>query len=150
MGIGDKIGHTDLDLVSKSMRPDGLILKPSRPLVAPDYLIWDMSPRQASGTTEYETWSEVAGHRFGIILCYNPGEPEQEIRSHHLENYQFQLDDSTDFIATFVTYKNNHLVRNQTLKPRKWTRKQPLRSTYTEGFKAEDEMVLVRPNKKSF
>ena len=35
-------GYTDMDLVKRSIRPDGLILKPSRPLTYPDYLIWEL------------------------------------------------------------------------------------------------------------
>ena len=65
VGIGDKIGMTNLNVISRSMRADGLILKPSRPLVVPDYLVWELDT--VGGTTEYETWSEVAGNRFGII-----------------------------------------------------------------------------------
>ena len=146
VGIGDKIGHTDTDLVSKSVRPDGLLLKPSRPLVTPDFLIWEMSPREASGTTEYETWSEVAGQRFGIIMCYNPGKPEQNLRLHYLENYQFQLDENADYIATLVSYKNNQPVRNRTIMSRKWTKKQPLHNNEFNEVTAGNGTLVVRIN----
>ena len=54
--------------------PDGRILKPSRPLAIPDFLIWELDTAlYLNGTTEFETWSEVSGYRFGIILGYNPG-----------------------------------------------------------------------------
>ena len=56
---------------------DGLILKPSRPLAVPDYMLWNvtgvMGDNHSNDTAEFETYSEVSGIRFGIILAYNPG-----------------------------------------------------------------------------
>ena len=61
--------------------PDGRILKPSRPLAIPDFLIWELDTAlYLNGTTEFETWSEISGYRFGIILGYNPGKNNKIIK----------------------------------------------------------------------
>ena len=39
VGISDKIGETNVQLVNRSIMADGKILRPSRPIAIPDYLI---------------------------------------------------------------------------------------------------------------
>ena len=119
VGISDKINHTNVELVAKSTRPDGLILKPSRPLVVPDFLIWDLE-LHSNGTIEYETWSEVARHKFGIILVYNQGSANKQTREYHLQNYQFQKGVKLNYTATFVEYKGNEQTKLDQTKTMKW------------------------------
>ena len=103
-------------------------MKPSRPLVVPDFLVWELDTRlYLNGTTEYETWSEVAGQRFGIIMAYNPGVPDNSSRVHHLGNYQFQRDRTCDFMATMVTYDESKPIGKELISTsRRWSHKQPL------------------------
>ena len=62
VAVGDKIDETDLKLLHKSIMPNGRILKPSYPMVIPDYLIWTLDTKKhLNGTTEYETMCTVQG-----------------------------------------------------------------------------------------
>ena len=117
VGIGDKIGMTDLSVISRSMRVDGLILKPSRPLVVPDYMVWEVA-QVKSKKIEYETWSEVAGHRFGIILLYDPSGLTEA--THYLENYQFNRQE-TDYTAKVAGFNRYKLETRQ-----RWSQNSPL------------------------
>ena len=144
VGISDKIGHTDMNLVAKSIRPDGLILKPSRPLVIPDFLIWELDTRlYLNGTTEYETWSEVAGQRFGIIMGYNPGKPDKVSRQHILSNYQFQRNTTCDYIATLVTYPENKPLEKRLVSSQKWKRNEPLSHNTFRDMQEQQGIILV-------
>ena len=79
-------------MVAKSIMADGLILKPSRPLAVPDYMLWDKNGTMdakdtiSNETSEFETYSEVSGTRFGIILAYNSG--NETIRSGSKRQYR--------------------------------------------------------------
>ena len=65
VAVGDKIDETDLKLLHKSIMPNGRILKPSYPMVIPDYLIWTLDTKNhLNGTTEYETMCTVQGSYF--------------------------------------------------------------------------------------
>ena len=105
-----------------SVMPNGRILKPSRPLVVPDFLVWDVEPHPGNGTSEYETWSEVAGRKFGIILCYTTKIGSQ--RTHRIENYHFQKDRSTEVMAAVKKYDDND-VESTTVQA--WTSRNPLK-----------------------
>ncbi|CAG5110825.1 Oidioi.mRNA.OKI2018_I69.chr2.g5182.t1.cds [Oikopleura dioica] len=90
VGISDRVGYTNDDLVSKSIRPDGKILKPSRPIACPDHLLWELNPWEVNnGTSEFETYSELNGHRWGIILLYKNVTEKTVHRSHNLRNFHF-------------------------------------------------------------
>ena len=86
------VGYTNEKLVAKSIMADGLILKPSRPLAVPDYMLWDKNGTMdakdtiSNETSEFETYSEVSGTRFGIILAYNSG--NETIRSGSKRQYR--------------------------------------------------------------
>ena len=49
VGISDKIGKTNVELVNRSMMIDGKILRPSRPIAIPDYLIPQLETYLESG-----------------------------------------------------------------------------------------------------
>ena len=49
VGISDKIGKTNVELVNRSMMIDGKILRPSRPIAIPDYLIPKLETYLESG-----------------------------------------------------------------------------------------------------
>ena len=69
-----------MTIVNRSIRADGLILKPSRPIAMPDFRIFDIATYNGSYNgysqkeekfndfREFETWSVVSGIRFGIIM----------------------------------------------------------------------------------
>lgn len=101
---------------------NGKILKPSRPLVVPDFLIWDVEPHPVNGTSEYETWSEVAGQKFGIILCYTTDLGKQ--RTLRIENYHFQKDRNTEVIAAVQKYDDND-ADSRSVEP--WSPQKPLK-----------------------
>ena len=105
-----------------SIMANGKVLKPSRPLVVPDFLVWDVEPHPTNGTSEYETWSEVAGQKFGIILCYTTDLGEQ--RSHRIENYHFQKDHNAEVMAAVQKHNDND-VDSLTVQP--WSPQKPLK-----------------------
>ena len=53
---------------------------------------------------EYETWSEVAGYRFGIILSWFPSELSP--RKYSLCNYQFQRNSTMEYTSTMVVFRD--------------------------------------------
>ena len=91
-----------MTLVERSINKDGLILKPSRPLATPDYLLWQNS----SSNVELETFSEIDGWRFGIILLSNVGRVNLDIK-----NYQF-FSQHREYVS--VEFKNGKY------RPRRW------------------------------
>ena len=145
VGISDKIGYTDMKLVAKSIRPDGLVLKPSRPLVVPDFLIWELDTRlYLNGTTEYETWSEVAGQKFGIIMGYNPGQPENKERVHHLGNYQFQRDTTCDYMATIVKYDEGKPIGKEVIETKRWNQDGTLKHNHFTNNVSQGLIVVSK------
>lgn len=101
VGISDRVGFTNHTLVNMSIRPDGKILKPSRPIACPDYLLWQLNPWQVNnGTSEFETYSELNGYRWGILLVYRNESENAVLRSHNLKNYQFARASKSDFVVT--------------------------------------------------
>ena len=119
VGFSDKIGHTNMDLINMSIMPNGKILKPSRPLVVPDFLVWELNANgHSDGISEYETWSQIGNHKFGIILSYNPKKLKQPKRN--LRNYQFQKDSKLDFMAASFSRESN-LIDGKLIHLQKWT-----------------------------
>ena len=101
VGISDKIGLTNMTLVNKSIRADGLVLKPSVPVAMPDYATWDikLAPssldkhgrhwRDINTTNIYETYTEIAGIQWGIMVEFNPGVSQHKPLSHQMELFKF-------------------------------------------------------------
>ena len=134
-----------MDLVSKSIMPDGLILKPSRPLGVPDFLLWELDTKlYMNGTSEFESWSEVAGIRFGILLGFNPGSPDKTPRFYHLHNYDFQKNHKADYHTTVVTrHKGEEKMKNV-----KWTYETPLRTNMFQQIADHESIMLVSFHRK--
>ena len=109
---------------------DGLILKPSRPLAVPDYMIWDknatMGDDHSNDTAEFETFSEVSGTRFGIILAYNPGNEtiSSNWKPRHLRNYQFTK--NNDHVVDYMTTMASIYETGTEIDHVKWHHNQPL------------------------
>ena len=83
------VGKVNSTLVNRSITPDGLVLKPSRPLATPDYLISSQS--KDDNVLQFETFSEISGWRFGIILVYSilPRNVPQPLQVFDIKNYKF-------------------------------------------------------------
>ena len=129
-----------MGLVSKSIMPDGLILKPSRPLGVPDFLVWELDTKiYMNGTSEFESWSEVSGIRFGILLGFNPGSPDETSRVYHLHNYGFQKYQKCDYHTTVV--KRNS--REEIVKNVRWTNDKPLRTNMFQEIEDHKWIMLV-------
>lgn len=121
VGISDEIGKTDMDLLGKSMMIDGRILRPSRPLGVPNILIYDLNPRlDLNKTNIFETWSEIATFRFGIILEYNP-----ELNATHrsLYHFDFQNGQDSEEYQTLLTMISHYAEVSALTK---WTSEKPL------------------------
>jgi len=74
---GDRIGYTDPDFLARFHTQDGTILKPSKPAMAVDAQILqavfggDLGPEGEV----WSTYSEVGGHRFGVIFATDMKKP---------------------------------------------------------------------------
>lgn len=74
-------------IVNKTMMPNGKILKPSRPLTVPNYMMHVYDEKQEiNGVTEYETWSLIGSQKFGIILINSESPSNQSLQ---IKNYNF-------------------------------------------------------------
>ena len=120
VGISDKIGLTNMTLVNKSIRADGLVLKPSAPISMPDYATWDikLNPikdkhgrnwRDINTTSIFETYTSVSGIKWGIMVEFNPGADSMrnEPISHYMNHYKFSRD------QPFETYFVSHVTLNK-------------------------------------
>jgi len=133
-----------MDLVAMSIRQDGLILKPSRPLGVPDFLLWELDTKlYMNGTSEFESWSEISGIRFGILIGFNPGSPDKSSRFYHLHNYDFQKYHKSDYHTTIVT----HQAHSETVTTAKWTYNKPLRTSVFQNTEKNGPILLVSSKK---
>ncbi|KAK6165977.1 hypothetical protein SNE40_022776 [Patella caerulea] len=73
VGLGDKVGHSNPNLIMRSCNAEGLILKPSKPITAIDKQIQQMAFGGNIGPEGkiYTTYSNIDNHIFGIILAAN-------------------------------------------------------------------------------
>ncbi|KAK3600158.1 hypothetical protein CHS0354_012281 [Potamilus streckersoni] len=71
VGPSDKIGATDVTMLMRCCNRDGLILKPSRPLMAIDQQLIKAAFPSFSGVDGevWTTFSEISGLKFGILLA---------------------------------------------------------------------------------
>ena len=89
------------------MMPNGMILKPARPLAIPDYLIFSLDTKKIlNGTTEYESWTIVSGTTFGMILAYAefPNPNATFYGEYHLKHYHFQKRQQQRYQAAIVQF----------------------------------------------
>lgn len=123
--------------------PNGKVLKPSIPLVIPDFLLWTLDTKKyLNGTTEYETLCELSGKTFGIIM----GFAEQNIdstRSYYLENYRFQHDQKSDYKAVV---KAQFGEGEPIIEHHRWTYYKPIDIDHFRNINKHEELVLVRIN----
>ena len=90
------VGKIDSDLIRWSITPEGLILKPSRPLAVPDFLI--ATQTKDSDIVQLETLSEISGWNFGILLLNGKGPLDLAMK-----NYQFHQQKS------YLAYTYHHI-----------------------------------------
>ncbi|KAI0565780.1 Ribonuclease kappa [Gracilaria domingensis] len=80
VGIGDRLGRTDRNIVSKCCRPDGLLIKPDLPITAMEY-----SMRNGDGflwgATHSSAWKYILVVRTGMKACLDETQdiPAQEV-----------------------------------------------------------------------
>ncbi len=70
VGVGDKSGFSNVDLIMKTCNAEGLLLKPSRPLTSIDHTFKSRAFDKSFGAlgTIQSTWSLVSEHLFDIVL----------------------------------------------------------------------------------
>ncbi|MDQ1436056.1 MAG: hypothetical protein QOF59_2872 [Actinomycetota bacterium] len=81
VGIGDRIGVADVDLVRRTCRADGLLVRPDVPIAATDRAaidapVWTGAPLVAS------THSQHSAGRWGYVLACNVGMDKQALEAH--------------------------------------------------------------------
>ena len=89
-----------MTLINRSITPDGLVLKPSRPLATPNYRIW---PKNAP-IDEFETLTRVSNWTFGIILAHCDDE-KASMLDLNIRNYHFH-NESQDYIVGLYNDKD--------------------------------------------
>ena len=90
-------------------------------------------------TSEFESWSEISGIKFGIILAYNPGHPNSIIKDLHLHNYHFQRKQKMEYMTTMVTSNG----KSNTVTHSKWNYDKPLKLNKVTG--KDDQILIVSP-----
>lgn len=77
VGVSDRIGYSDFDLIMRLTTDDGLLLKPSRPATAIDSQIiqgafgGNIGPKGEVWTT----FSDISGFTFGVVLAMKLSQP---------------------------------------------------------------------------
>ena len=94
----------------------------------------DFSVPYTNNTIEYETWSEITGQRFGIVLNWVPS--ENFPRQYHLCNYQFQRNSTMEYTSTMVVFRDG--LSEDNLNSQIWSHQKPLKSSLArkEGQKS--------------
>ena len=94
----------------------------------------DFSVPYTNSTIEYETWSEITGQRFGIVLNWVPS--ENFPRQYHLCNYQFQRNSTMQYTSTMVVFRDG--LSEDNLNTQIWSHQKPLKSSLArkEGQKS--------------
>lgn len=72
VGPSDSIGFTNVTLLNRTMSSDGLLLQPSRPMMAADGYILNLAfPSENIGITRlvWSTYSNVSGAIYGSVLA---------------------------------------------------------------------------------
>ncbi len=87
VGIGDRIGRTEPEVVRRTCRADGVLLKPDRPLAALDTCLLG-GPARGDGLL----WADSASGEWRYVLAIDTGPEERAIRD------RLQLD------ATMLVY----------------------------------------------
>lgn len=68
LGVGDRAGNMDIDLIRKSCRSDGRLLHPSKPLTVVDGYFFSADYREV-----WTTYSDVSSTYFGVIFLAEVG-----------------------------------------------------------------------------
>ena len=69
VGPGDKIDEVDVNLIMKSCRSDGKLLKPDKPVTAIDLQIAAMAFTAAPFGQLWSTYTNIGDYQFGIVLA---------------------------------------------------------------------------------
>ena len=114
----DAIGMTDIALLSKSHRSDGLLLKPDRPAFSLDASMVERVFGSADGPDARQithTYSEVNGHRWHVLLV------AEESHGYQLQLAQVQAMPDTRFV-TYYYHNGSSSLPTLT----EWTSSSPL------------------------
>jgi hypothetical protein len=79
VGIGDRIGEADVDLVRRTCRADGVLVRPDVPIAATDAAAFT-APVWAGGLLVGAAHTEHAAGRWGYVLACNVGMEQQPVR----------------------------------------------------------------------
>jgi len=100
VGIGDRIGEADVDLIRRTCRADGVLVRPDVPVAAIDHAsfaapVWSGEPIVAS------THSQHSAGRFGYVVSCNVGNDQQPRRTRVALTSLGEDVPGTDVVALF-------------------------------------------------
>jgi hypothetical protein len=81
VGIGDRIGVADVDLVRRTCRADGVLVRPDVPIAATDRAAFD-APVWTGAPLLASTHSQHSAGRWGYVLACNVGMDGQPLEAH--------------------------------------------------------------------
>jgi hypothetical protein len=81
VGIGDRIGVADVDLVRRTCRADGVLVRPDVPIAATDRAAFD-APVWTGAPLVASAHSQHSAGRWGYVLACNVGMDKQPLAAH--------------------------------------------------------------------
>jgi hypothetical protein len=72
VGVGDRVGVGDVDLIRRTCRADGVLVRPDVPVAATDRA-WFDAPVWSEGILVGSTYSQHAAGRWAYVVACNPG-----------------------------------------------------------------------------
>jgi hypothetical protein len=81
VGVGDRIGEADVDLVRRTCRADGVLVRPHVPIAATDHAAFD-APVWTGGPLVGSAHSRHSAGRWGYVLTCNVGMNQESFAAH--------------------------------------------------------------------